>query len=173
MCKRQYQFLIVLGLLIAGNSVNAQQIEIKPGNVAPEIRLPSLKGDTVALSSLRGNLVLIDFWASWCAPCVEEQPELNKLYAKYARPNGAERKFKIFGVSLDSKKEAWQKAVRKYNIPWSQVSDLKFWTSPVARDYQIEALPFNVLVDEKGVIVAMDLHGKALEDFVGSYLNAK
>jgi peroxiredoxin len=173
MFKNQCTFFITFAILIGCSSVSAQLIEIKEGNVAPEIRLPNLKGDTIALSSLRGNLVLIDFWASWCAPCVEEQPELKQLYSKYAHFNGKGKGLRIFGVSLDSKKEAWNKAVRKYNIPWIQVSDLKFWTSPVARDYQIEALPFNVILDEKGVIIAVNLHGIALHDFIDSYLKRK
>lgn len=173
MFKNQCKFFIICILLIGCSSVRAQFIEIKEGNVAPEIRLPNLKGDTIALSSLRGNLVLIDFWASWCAPCVEEQPELKQLYFKYADSNGKGKGLRIFGVSLDSKKEAWNKAVRKYNIPWIQVSDLKFWTSPVAKDYQIEALPFNVILDEMGVVIAVNLHGHLLNDFIDSYLKAK
>ncbi|WAC14861.1 TlpA family protein disulfide reductase [Dyadobacter pollutisoli] len=173
MCRKQYKIFIICAMLIGCYSARAQPVEIKEGNVAPEIRVPNLKGDTIALSSLRGNLVLIDFWASWCAPCMEEQSELKQLYSKYGHLNGNVKGLRIFGVSLDSKKEAWKKAVRKYNLPWAQVSDLKFWTSPVAKDYQIEALPFNVIVDEQGVIIAMNLHGEALNDFVASYLKEK
>jgi len=169
MKKRNFLFPILFTLVL-GYGVAAQSIEIKIGSVAPEIHLPTPKGDTISLSSLRGNLILIDFWASWCAPCVEEQPELKKLYAKYNHLGEPGKKLEIFGVSLDSKKEAWQKAIRKYNLPWPQVSDLKFWTSPVAQRYHIAALPFNVLIDGKGYIVAINLHGKELDDFVEVHL---
>lgn len=170
MRNRNYFILLVL---LSGFVANAQKTEIKVGSLAPEISLPAMNGSTATLSSTRGNLVLVDFWASWCGPCVQEQPELKKLYARHAKPNASGKKLVIFGVSLDSKKEAWQKAVRKYDLAWTQVSDLKFWTSPVAQDYQIEALPFNVLLDEKGYILALNLHGEALNDFVDSYLKSR
>ena len=163
---------LVLALfgLLSGYYASAQDQGIKVGNIAPEIRLPTPKGDTVALSSVHAKLILIDFWASWCAPCMEEQPELKILFAKYNAGKAPDKKFEIFGVSLDSKKQAWQKAIRKYHITWTQVGDLKFWMSPVAQAYHIDALPFNVLVDSNGVIVALNLHGEELEKFVGKYL---
>lgn len=116
--------------------------------------------------------MLIDFWATWCAPCVKEQPELKALYEKYANSvkNG---KFEILGVSLDKSKENWQKTIERFKIDWLQVSDLKFWKSPVAKDYGIEGLPFNVLIDEQGKIIAINLHGKELEELVHKYLNVE
>ena len=165
--KKRSIVTLLLAVFLIGNAALAQDREMKVGDVAPEISLPTPKGDTARLSSMRGSLVLIDFWASWCAPCVGEQPELKKLYAKYSKPNG---KFQIFGVSLDSKKEGWQKIIKRYHIPWTQVSDLKFWTSPVAQAYHIDALPFNVLIDEKGYVVAVNLHGNELENFIREYL---
>ena len=163
---------LFLGLfcLLLAYQVSAQDRGIKVGIMAPAIMLPTPKGDTVALSSIHANLVLIDFWASWCAPCVQEQPVLKSLYAKHSEPSLSLKKFEIFGVSLDSKKQAWQTAIRKYHIPWTQVSDLKFWMSPVAKAYHIDELPFNVLVDSKGIIVAVNLHGRELEEFVATYL---
>jgi len=156
--------------LIFGYDIQAQGNELRIGDMAPEIILPTLKGEKTALSTLRGNLVLIDFWATWCAPCVEEQPELKKLYTKYNHLKASRVNFEIFGVSLDNKKEAWEKTIRKFTMNWTQVSDLKYWTSPVAQTYHIEALPYNVLVDEKGIIIALNLHGKELESFIDSYL---
>ena len=171
--KKLSTIYFLLFTLIIGNDLNAQGNQIQIGSLAPEIALPTPKGDKVMLSSMRGNLVLVDFWATWCAPCVEEQPELKKLYSKYNHANIKGKKLEILGVSLDNKKEAWEKTIRKFNIKWTQVSDLKFWTSPVAKTYDIQALPYNLLVDEKGYIVALNLHGKELESFIDSYLQKK
>jgi peroxiredoxin len=141
----------------------AAQERIKVGEKAPEITLPALTGELISLSSQKGKVVLVDFWASWCAPCMEEQPELKALYKQYNNSESTDKKFEIFGVSLDSKKPAWKAAIKKYNIKWIQVSDLKFWTSPIAKTYEIEALPFNVLLNKEGIIVGVNLHGKELE----------
>ncbi len=162
-------FLFFLIILFTEN-LFAQNNEIKAGNPAPEIALPAPDGQIITLSSLKGKLVLIDFWASWCPPCVKEQPELNALYEKQSK-NVKAGKFEILGVSIDKNKENWEKAIKRFKIPWPQVSDLKFWKSPVTSDYGIEDLPFNVIVDEQGIIVAINLHGKELEDFIDHYLD--
>jgi thiol-disulfide isomerase/thioredoxin len=134
------------------------------GNRAPEIRLPNPEGNTIALSSLKGRLVLIDFWASWCKPCLEEQPMLLTIYKKY---HGKAFKkaigFDIYGVSLDNKKSEWAGAITKLNISWIQVSDLKYWNSGAAKIYGVEELPFNALIDGDGIIIAKNLHGADLE----------
>ena len=162
---------LVLGVgLIGCLSAFGQGRVIEIGEKAPEIVLPSLSGDSVSLSSQKGKVVLVDFWASWCAPCVEEQPELKKLYNQFNKQETT-KKFEIFGVSLDSKKPAWKAAVKKYDIKWIQVSDLKFWTSPVAKTYEIEALPFNVLLNKEGTIIGVNLHGKELEAAVAAGLS--
>ena len=168
--KKFNKVYVLFFILVFGYDIQAQENELRTGDMAPEITLPTPKGEKKALSSLRGNLVLVDFWATWCAPCVEEQPELKKLYTKYNNLKGSRKNLEILGVSLDNKKEAWEKAIRKFNINWTQVSDLKYWTSPVAQIYHIEALPYNVLVNEKGIIIALNLHGKELESFIDSYM---
>ena len=142
----------------------SQSDDLKIGDKAPEIRLPDINGDTVSLSSFRNKVVLIDFWASWCAPCIKEQPLLVKLYKKYKNSsftvgNG----FEIFGVSLDNKKKPWQSVIKKYKINWTQVSDLKFWASPVAKNYNLQELPFNLLIDGNGIIIAKNLHDDEIE----------
>ena len=159
-----------LAVIIITSCLYAQDEVLKTGQTAPEISLPAPTGNTVTLSSLRGKLVLIDFWATWCAPCVKEQPELKALYDKHSDKVkvGA---FEILGVSLDKSKENWQKSIDRFKINWLQISDLMFWKSPVAKDYYIEGLPFNVLVNEQGNIVAINLHGAELEDFICNYLS--
>lgn len=155
--------LILLAIPFAPLFSQSQNLGIN--DPAPEINLPNPQGDTVVLTSFRGKVVLIDFWASWCPPCVKEQPELVKLYKQYknktfTKGNG----FEIYGVSLDSKKENWEKAIAKWKISWTQVSDLKFWSSPVARIYDLQEIPANFLIDSRGNIIAKDLHGHDLEE---------
>ena len=158
-------------LLLFGGTISAQSTGLEPGNKSPGIMLPNTKGDTVALSSLKGKLVLIDFWGTWCAPCIAEQAELAKLYNKYkqsAFTNG--KGFEIYGVSLDAKKTNWENFITANKINWIQVSDLKFWRSPVARIYNIQGLPFNILIDGNGIIVAKNLHGIDLENKIARFL---
>jgi peroxiredoxin len=164
--------LIALMILVSClKTIVGQNIGTEIGDKAPEIRLPSLAGDTIALSSLKGKMVLIDFWATWCAPCVKEQPELSKLYNKFKNSDFSKGKgFEIFGVSLDSKKANWESVINKYGVSWIQVSDLKFWSSPVAKLYNIQELPFNVLIDGNGIILAKNLHGTDLDQELANYL---
>lgn len=129
------------------------------GTEAPEIALPNPEGDTVELSSLRGNYVLLDFWASWCKPCRVENPNLVEAYNKFSN-NG----FEIYQVSLDRERSAWLDAIEKDNLDWYHVSDLKFWNSSAAQTYNIQSIPANFLLNEKGEIVAKDLRGDALQD---------
>lgn len=130
----------------------------EPGNVAPDIVLPNPRGEELALSSLRGNYVLIDFWASWCKPCRMENPNVVKMYRKYQDDN-----FEIFGVSLDRNRENWVKAIADDGLIWPQVSDLKYWNSAAAKLYHITSIPHTVLIDPEGVIVANKLRGPSLE----------
>lgn len=163
------QLLILFSFLLFANVLYAQSEKIAIGEYAPDIILANPEGDTITLSSLKGKMVLIDFWASWCVPCVKEQPELKAIYSKHQdKVDGGV--FEIYGVSLDRKKENWENNIEKFEINWPQVSDLKFWRSPVAKEYEIEALPFNVIIDEEGKIIAINLHDAELEDFIDEYL---
>ncbi len=162
MMKKTLLASIFLFCIITGSK--AQTVGTDVGDIAPEIDLPDLKGDLVALSSLRGSLVLVDFWASWCGPCIKEQPLLLKLYNTY--PD----KLSIYSVSMDTKKTLWQTAVTKGKLPWVNVSDLKYWQSPVVGDYMLQSVPLNFLVDKNGIILAKNIHGHALENKIKSLL---
>ncbi|MEJ5105671.1 TlpA family protein disulfide reductase [Chryseobacterium sp. MYb328] len=161
-------FILLFFILFSGYTFAQNKIEI--GKKAPEIVMSQADGSPFSLSSLKGKLVLVDFWATWCAPCVGEQPELKKLYDTYSDQVKA-NKFEILGVSLDKNKESWQKAIDRFSINWIQISDLKFWKSPVAKAYEIDELPFNVIIDGEGTIIAKNLHEKELEEFLKKSLD--
>jgi peroxiredoxin len=129
-----------------------------PGMTPPEIELPSPAGDNLKLSDLKGKVVLIDFWASWCGPCRKENPNVKKLYSKYNRKG-----FEIFGVSLDSDKARWVKAINDDGLEWLHVSDLRKWQSVAAKEYSVSAIPQTFLIDRDGTIIARGLRGAALE----------
>ncbi len=129
------------------------------GSMAPEIALPDPDGNIVKLSSLRGKYVLIDFWAAWCGPCRREIPNVVKMYQKYGGKD-----FEILGVSLDRKKEDWVKAIKDDGMKWKQVSDLKYFNSQAAKDYNINAIPATYLIDKSGKIIDKNLRGEALDD---------
>lgn len=128
------------------------------GKQAPDFTLPTPDGQSLALSSLKGKYVLVDFWASWCKPCRMENPNVVAAFQQFKGKN-----FTILGVSLDKTKEDWIKAIADDQLYWSHVSDLKFWDSEVVPLYGIEGIPFNVLLNPEGKVIATDLRGPDLE----------
>jgi peroxiredoxin len=136
------------------------------GQTAPDFELPTPDGKMVKLSDLRGKYVMIDFWAAWCKPCREENPNIVRLYEQYK-----DQGFDILGVSLDRTKDAWVEAIEKDNLTWTQVSDLEYFNSAAATLYQIEAIPATYLLDPDGKIIGKDLRGPSLESKLAEIFN--
>ncbi len=128
------------------------------GSPAPDIDLATPAGKKASLSSLKGKYVLLDFWASWCAPCRHENPNVVAAYNKFKSKN-----FTVFSVSLDSDKDKWAEAIAHDKLEWTHVSDLQGWQSPVAATYGVQSIPSNFLIDPSGKIIAHDLRGDDLD----------
>lgn len=158
-------------LSVIGLTVHAQLADIKAqvehmakgnrtiGTIVTNIRMKDAEGKERQLSEWcgKGNYVLIDFWASWCSPCLREMPNVMNCYEKYH-----DKGFEVLGVSFDVKKDAWIAAVKRLNMAWPQLSDLKGWMSIGAVVFGVQSIPSNILVDPQGHIVALDLRGSAL-----------
>lgn len=127
------------------------------GQPAPEISLPNPEGKIVPLSSMKGKYVLVDFWAKWCGPCRHENPNVVSAFQKYK-----DKGFTVYGVSLDRNREEWLQAIQQDKLTWTHVSDLKYWQSEAAKTYNITGIPFSLLLDPNGVIIAKNLRGAAL-----------
>lgn len=135
------------------------------GKQAPDLTLPDANGKPISLSSFRGKYLLVDFWASWCGPCRAENPNVVNAHNEFKGKN-----FAILGVSLDKEKGAWQEAIRADHLDWTHVSDLKFWQSEAVTTFGFNGIPFNVLIDPQGKIIAQSLRGEDLENELKSVL---
>ena len=142
------------------------------GDKAIDLAFTSPEGKTIALSSLKGKVVLLDFWASWCGPCRMENPNLVAAYAKYKDAKFKNAKgFAIYNVSLDKNKEAWVNAIQKDKLTWKyHVSDLMGWQSQAAAIYRVNSIPANFLLDANGIIIAKGLRGPNLEQEIARHV---
>jgi len=143
---------------------NAENTEV--GAKAPEFTAPTPDGGELALSDALGKVTLVDFWAAWCKPCRAENPNIVSVYEKYH-----DKGLNVVGVSLDRTEEAWKKAIEADNLTWQHVSHVAYFNDPIAKLYNVDAIPAAFLLDENGVIVAKNLRGPALEEKVAELLN--
>jgi peroxiredoxin len=136
------------------------------GAITPNIELPDSSGKKLTLQDLKGKYTLIDFWASWCTPCILQIPDLKAAHSEFQ-----DKGFEIIGVSIDNRDSRWKKALKKQNMPWPHISDLKGYGSAAATDYNVTFIPFNVLIDKDGMIIAKNLHSKGLRNKLVELLN--
>lgn len=162
-------FSIYLFACEAPNTSSSTKKQLSIGSLAPTIQLPRFQVPTqiITLEELRGQYVLLDFWASWCAPCRKENPYLVRAFEQFSNQN-----FTIFSISLDHTHTAWKKAIEDDDLVWKyHASDLKGWENQAARDYGIESIPFNLLLDPEGKIIAKNIRGENLIDTLHKVLN--
>ncbi|HEY4109877.1 TlpA disulfide reductase family protein [Puia sp.] len=129
------------------------------GKQAPDLSLPDVNGKTVSLASYKGKYLLVDFWASWCGPCRQENPNVVRVYNEFKGKN-----FAILGVSLDKDKDSWLAAIQSDRLAWTHVSDLQYWNSKAVQTFGFGGIPYNVLIDPQGKVVAEGLRGEDLEN---------
>lgn len=159
---KHLKVLVALLCILSTTSLHAQP---KIGETVPEISLTDINGSSQQLSALRGKIVLVDFWASWCAPCRKSNRELAPIYSKYHGKG-----FEIFGVSLDKNVDDWKKAMTADKIKWIQTNEAGGWEAPIALKWVIEQLPSSFLISKEGKVMAINPSARQIEDHLKKQL---
>ncbi|MDT8412607.1 MAG: TlpA disulfide reductase family protein [Vicingaceae bacterium] len=169
--KFKSSIILLLMITVTLGFMYKQNTGLRVGEIAPELKFNNPEGKEISLSSLKGKVVLIDFWSSWCVPCRRENPTIVKAYnmfkdKKFKNGDG----FTVYGYSLDTNKEAWKAAIEKDGLIWkSHTSDLKGWDSEGAAIYNVSSIPSNYLIDGNGKIIATNLKGEALIEALSKF----
>jgi peroxiredoxin len=152
-------------LIAQANAANSSEAASWINKQAPDLTMNDVNGKPVSISNFKGKYVLVDFWASWCRPCRAENPNVVAAYDKFKDKN-----FAILGVSLDQNKDAWLQAIKNDGLTWTHMSDLKYWESSAVSTYKFQGIPYNILIDPSGKVIAESLRGDALEQKLAEVL---
>jgi thiol-disulfide isomerase/thioredoxin len=156
---------ILVATILFFQSISTAYGQPKIGNLAPDIRLPDTSGALVSLADLKGKVVLIDFWASWCVPCRQFNPSLRKIYGA-----NKTKGFEIYGISIDKSAAAWKKAIHADGISWLQVNDNAGWDASVTMDWKVDYIPTSFLLNKEGRVVAVNPNQRKLKSYLKKHL---